>query len=210
MAFNVEKHKRKSVRLRNFDYTGPGAYFITICTFEKECHLGEMRNKNLKYSPIGLKVRQVWREIPRHFNYILLDQFVVMPNHIHGIIIQQRPYQPGETNRELLLSRNVNEDNNMDQCRPVIHNARIDNNFYSDISPKPGSLAVIVRTFKGVVTRWCRVYGYSYFNWQRNYHEHVIRSKDELVKIRQYIKNNPLKWDDDPENPQNHRKTVTR
>lgn len=206
MPFNDEKHRRISVRLKSCDYTGPAAYFITICTYEKECHLGEMRNGNLKFSPIGLKVRQVWREIPRHFNYIRLDQFIVMPNHIHGIVIQQRPFQTRDANRELLLTGNINEDNNMGQCRSAIYDTRLADNFYSTISPKPGSLAVIVRTFKGVITRWCRLHGYNYFNWQRNYHEHVIRSNDELANIRQYIKNNPIKWDDDPENPINKEK----
>ena len=178
-------HHRKSVRLRGYDYSQVGGYFITICTFEKKCLLGFVKGDGVQLSQIGKIVSQFWYEIPTHFENVQLDAFVVMPNHIHGIIMIAN------------------------QRRGVKFNAPTKaRDYHSRISPGQGTIPVIVRTYKAAVSRWCNRNGYEPFRWQRNYYEHIVRGERDLAEIREYIVNNPLKWDLDNENPDYVRTTL--
>ncbi|HLG22804.1 MAG TPA: transposase [Candidatus Manganitrophaceae bacterium] len=165
MKYNPDIHHRDSIRLREFDYSQSGAYFITICTKERELWLDVPDIKKI--------VEERWIEIPDHFKNAALDSWVVMPNHIHGIIS--------------LMSRV-----GVQHVEPL-------QNRYQRIIPK--SIGSIVRSYKSAVTNQCRKNGFRSFQWQRNYYERVIRSEDELNRIRQYIQNNPLNWNTDEENP---------
>ncbi len=181
------KH-RHSIRLPGCDYSLPGLYFITICTYQRECLFGEIKNDgDLRYcelSEIGKTVNNCWFEIPQHFPNVILDEFIIMPNHIHGIIqITDQPAVGVENFQPL-------------QSMPT-------NSFQHAI---PKSLASIIRGFKIGVTKWCKQNGHEYFAWQRNYFEHIIRNNTALQKIREYIVNNPLKWFDDTDNPRNWKK----
>lgn len=159
--------QRKSIRLKDYDYSSPGGYFVTICTFEKGYVLGEVRDGEMRLNNIGVITKRCWEEIPNHFPNIGLDAFVVMPNHVHGIII-------------------IND-----------HGTDVQLNVPPRLSPKRGSLSVIIRTFKAAVTTECRRNGHPEFQWQSRFYEHIIRNEKEWKTIRDYIVNNPIKWSAD-------------
>jgi REP element-mobilizing transposase RayT len=166
--------QRRSIRLKDYDYSSPGEYFVTICTHQRECSFGEIVEGEIRFSAIGEIADRCWREIPAHFTHVELDEYVVMPNHIHGIII-------------ICPSVGVHHD------EPLRKHA-----FQHTI---PQSLGSIIRAYKGAVSRECRKCGFGVFRWQRNYYEHIIRDDTELDRIREYIINNPLKWQEDEEHP---------
>jgi len=172
-----KRQRRRSIRLQGYDYSQAGAYFITICTHNRECVLGEMVDGKINLLSIGNIAHQFLVEIPKHFKNVELDEFAVMPNHVHGIII-------------------INSDVGVQKFEFL----QKENQFQHIISASIGS---IIRTFKSAVTHWCKENGYENFRWQRNYYEHIIRNEDNLYLIREYIQNNPLKWEFDEENPGN-------
>ena len=180
------KPNRRSIRFKGYDYTSPGWYYITICTHQQECIFGNIRNGEMVLSPIGKIAQKYWLEIPDHFKHVELDEFVVMPNHIHGIIIINDNRRGVRSNAPTEPNNNINPEN-----------------YFSQISPQSGTLGVIIRAYKSSVTRWCRKNNYDQSIWQRNYYEHIIRNDKELYEIRKYIINNPMKWELDNEHPRN-------
>jgi REP element-mobilizing transposase RayT len=189
---NIDLPDRQSMRLKWYDYRKEGAYFITICARDHNCIFGEITNGEITLRDLGRIAKNCWEEIPDHFENVVLDEFVIMPNHIHGIIV---------------INSKIKSDNiNNAKCRGVKFNAPTKNNksqYYSDISPKPGSISVIIRTFKSTITRWCKKNGFRNFRWQRNFYDRIIRNEKELSHIRQYIINNPLNWQVDKNHPIN-------
>ena len=180
----MARFKRRSTRLGGYNYSEPGAYFVTVCVRDRKCLLGEVKNGTTRLNQSGKIVLNIWNELPGRFPFVEIDEFVVMPNHIHGIIVLiddvGAPFMaPGE-NKSILLPQGESE-------RGAINRAP--------------TLGNVVRAFKGASTRLVRASGLSQFSWQRNYYEHVIRNESELFQTRQYIQENPLKWDLDPENP---------
>ena len=188
----------ESTRLKEYDYSQPGEYFVTICTDEHKYLLGTVLEEDVELSPIGRIVKSCWEEIPKHFHNIELDEFVIMPNHIHGILIINdncRDVQSGEQN-------------NNPNCREV-QSGEIDNNpngrdvqlnVSTRISPKRGTLSVVIRTFKAAVTTECRRNGWYEFRWQPRFYEHIINDEKDSQNIRDYIIDNPTKWFYDSEN----------
>jgi len=166
-------HNRKSTRLKEYDYSQPGEYFITICMYDKKYVFGEVIEERTTLSPAGEIAKKCWEEIPRHFHNVELDECVIMPNHIHGIII-------------------LNETVGVEYIQPL-------QNKYQRVIPK--SLGSIVRSYKAAVTRECCKNNYSYLQWQSLFYDRIIRSDKELGIIRDYIINNPFKWHLDEENP---------
>jgi putative transposase len=133
---------------------------------------------------------QFWLEIPQHSKYTHLDQYIMMPNHLHGIIVIDNPNNPctdikPRRNVQLVVPTSNNDDN-----LPAI---------MSELSPQSNSLSVIIRSYKSAVTRWCRQNGYDHFAWQSRFYEHIIRHDGSLDIIREYILNNPVKWLEDPD-----------
>ncbi len=183
MPYNPDFHHRHSIRLKTYDYSQPGAYFVTICTWNKECVFGEISRGQLELNDIGRIVEKEWLRTGNIRTNVELDVHVIMPNHFHGILIIHNDGRAGYT----------------DRCRGVSQYAPTNQTFRSPSN----SLGAIVRGFKSAAT--------SAINqnrntpgvpvWQRNYYEHVIRSEDDLNTIRQYIMNNPLRWGEDDENP---------
>ena len=173
----MSKHHRRSVRLNHYDYSQPGAYFITICTHNRRCMLGNINSEMAELFSTGNVAKKFWLEIPTHFQNVELDQFVIMPNHIHGVIkiYDHKPV-------------------GVQYIEPLQENK------YQHIIPK--SIGSIIRSYKSAVTRWCSKNNHQNFQWQRNYYEHIIRNENELNRIREYIQNNPLKWELDRENPE--------
>ena len=150
--------QRRNPRLRHYDYSSSGAYFITICTSGRQPLFGRITDGVLQKTPLGEIVEKEPSGIPSRYSNILLDTYTVMPNHIHAVIV--------------ILST----DN--DTACPLLGN--------------------IIRAFKAGVSRQ---YGNNI--WQRGYHDHVIRNSDDLREIREYVANNPIKWDMDMHNPVN-------
>lgn len=172
--------RRRSVRLRGFDYAYRGFFFVTICTHNKKPTLGKIINYKSQLSAIGKIVEKCWREIPEHFPNVYLDEWVIMPNHLHGIIVIRFPlgYDPA---------------NEGTACRaPTV----VDTVYEEFGKPVAGSLPTIVRSFKSAVTKRVNELGRNSNSpfWQRNYFEHVIRNEESLNKIRNYIWENPIHW----------------
>ncbi len=169
---------RRSIRLRNWDYSSEGAYFVTICTHERELTLGHIENDRVILSQIGDIVAAEWtRTFEMRPNY-RLDYSVVMPNHFHGIVV---------------IADRVSQQGVGATCgRPdQIGASEIKRN-----GPGISSLGSAIGGFKSAVTSRCRklVCMPVLQVWQRNYHEHIIRNENELFRCREYIENNPLKW----------------
>ena len=257
MGYDPTRHHRRSIRLRGYDYSLPGAYFVTICVRDRRLVFGEVVAGDVRHSRIGEVAHAFWTNIPDHVPEVVLDAFVVMPNHVHGII--------GITDREPDVGPGADQDRGGDvhhggnrdggignrdggdggdrhdggignNRRGVQLNAPTPENTaasgqtttpgptatsgntttsgqtatpgpgaarspFADLSPKRGTLSVIVRTYKGAVTRWCRQNGHADFAWQPRFYDHIIRDARALRNIRRYIAENPMRWHLDRLNP---------
>jgi REP element-mobilizing transposase RayT len=174
VTFDPDKHHRRSIRIKGYDYSRAGAYFVTICTHGRECLFGEIMDGEMRLNDAGQAAQAEWVRLPERFQSIELDEFVIMPNHLHGIILVGAGLAPpdgGAPNRGAASSA------------PTLGN--------------------ILRAFKSIsaiaVNRLLGRSGRSL--WQRNYYEHIVRSENELAHIREYIANNPTQWALDRENP---------
>ncbi len=189
-------HNRRSIRLKGYDYTQPGAYFITICTRERAHLFGHVVDGLLELSPYGAIVREEWFKtaIVRPYVRLYDDEFVVMPNHVHGII-----WIVGDavgTTDVVTLGRGAAA------LRPCNHD---DHGMTSDAATNvaPRSLGAIIRGFKSAVTKRINIARQSPGGvvWQRNYYERIIRNDRALHAIRRYIAQNPRRWHWDRYNP---------
>ncbi len=176
-------HHRRSIRLKGADYSRPGLYFVTICTVSRRCLLGNMESNLIVLSRIGEIARRCWIEIPSHFPQVDLHAFVVMPNHLHGILaitVGARYNVPLRSENALSIQAE--------------HFGK----------PTTGSLPTIIRTYKAAVSREIGArFGDRYSSvWQRNYYERVLRDGKEFSDAARYILENPSKWEFDRENPQ--------
>lgn len=195
MPRNPDPARRRSIRLQGHDYSAAGAYFLTICTQDRVCVLGHITGGEVMLSPFGETASEVWLQVPLKYQNVELDEFVVMPNHIHGIVaitdsdvgavgavhelplpgssggaagaIHELPLQSRQERRRMLIPRVV---------------GYFKMNSGKRINEQRGTPGAAV--------------------WQRNYYEHVVRNERELNAIRQYIDDNPLQWDLDDDNPQ--------
>nr|WP_290668227.1 transposase [Ardenticatena sp.] len=186
MPYDPEKHHRRSIRLKGYDYAQPGAYFVTICTQHRACLFGAVVGGEMRVNDAGRMVQRWWDELNRKFPTVQTDAFVVMPNHIHGIII----IHPADTHPNDTRDAHAGK-------RGVHRGAYIG-------APLPK----IVQWFKTMTTneyiRHVKNDGWPPFHkrlWQRNYYEHIIRNEQSLNRIRRYIVENPLRWYLDRENP---------
>jgi putative transposase len=179
-----ELHHRRSLRLRGYDYASPGAYFVTVCARDRSCLFGEVLNGAMICNALGGVVADAWDALTDHYPRLTLDAFVVMPNHVHGIMIIRQATRP---------------DRRGDACvAPTT----------ADANPRPagparGSVGAIVGSLKSAAaqhinglrgTPGARI-------WQRGYYERIIRNEGELNRIRQYVAGNPRHWPEDAENP---------
>jgi putative transposase len=182
MKYNPDIHHRRSIRLKNYDYSQAGAYFVTICIYSKECLLGDIVDRGIRLNNYGDIAMKCWDDLPGHYSHIGLDAFIVMPNHVHGVIIIDNGVRAG--------------------FKPALLDNHVVNN-RSGFKPAPTTkyygLPEIVRAFKTFSSRQInRVRNTPGVPvWQRNYYEHIIRSETELDKIREYSICNPLNWRDD-------------
>ena len=225
MTYNSDIHHRRSIRLNDYNYSQAGAYFVTICARHRECLFGEIVNGKMTLSEMGRIVAEEWTWLESIRNNVVLDVFIIMPNHFHSIIFftdsvgatpSARPAAsgnidgicgrskggrpvgiaptgpvPGSIGAIMAQFKSRSKDG-----RPV---------GIAPTGPAPGSIGAIMAQFKSSVTKrinqfrnnpGCPV-------WQRNYYERIIRNDDELSRAREYIVNNPMKWELDKENPIN-------
>ena len=175
MKYDAKKHHRRSIRLDGYGYSKAGAYFVTICTKNRECLFGEIVDGEMRLNDAGRMVQSVWIELPRHYAGVNIDAFVTMPNHVHGIIVLMdvgivgAGFKPAPTKKR--------------HCLPEIVRA--------------------FKTFSARhINQWRGTCGTPV--WQRNYYERVIRVEDDMDRIRRYIEDNPALWETDQENPGVH------
>ena len=177
--------RRRTIRLPHYDYSSPGAYFVTICAHDGRFVFGEPEVCSL--------VEEVWNQIPRHFPNAATDEFVVMPNHVHGIVWVLEGHGVADQ-----PSRVRPREVGAQHAAPLRYGARRT----SRRAVQPGSLGAIVRSFKAAAARRINLArgtpGLPV--WQRNYYERVVRNEGELRRIREYIQLNPVKWQFDREN----------
>ncbi|MCR4438784.1 MAG: transposase [bacterium] len=187
MSGNRRIHHRRSIRLPGYDYAQAGAYFVTMCTHDRACLFGRVVDGEMRLNALGEIVREEWLRSAQIRREIRLDpdEFVVMPNHIHGIV---------------WILDDVGAHRRAPLHRASLHGAPLRNGLWRP----PRSLASFVAGFKSATTRrinaWRGTPGAAV--WQRNYWEHVIRDDASLRRICAYIQTNPLRWHLDRENPQ--------
>jgi REP element-mobilizing transposase RayT len=177
------KYRIQSARLKDYDYASNGAYFITICSYNQTHFFGECNEGLMKLSTVGAIVQGFWYDIPNHFPFITLDKFVVMPNHIHGILIVNNTVEETLQTLETL------------QCNV---STVLKNKLFADISPKTGSISTVIRSYKSVCSKHIHLaFPELNFNWQSRFYDHIIRDESAYQRIADYIVNNPLLWEKD-------------
>jgi putative transposase len=184
---NTEK-RRQTIRLQSFDYTSSGAYFVTICTHEKQMLFGEIVDGEMVLNELGLIVREEWFQSQIIRKEIELDAFIVMPNHLHGVV-----WIANDKIAESPLTSNVGAHGRAPLRKP--------NNELPSVRAKK-SLGSFVAGFKSACTKRINEFRQTprIPIWQRNYYERIIRNDDELNAVRTYIENNPQTCHDDEEN----------
>mgnify|MGYP001160333489 FL=1 len=174
MTDHPDKHHRRSIRLSGYDYSQNGAYFVTVCTWKRECLFGEIENNEMRLNDAGRIVFEEWIKTAEIRNEIELDEWIVMPNHFHGILV-------------------VSDGRGTARRAPTERFGQ----------PVSGSLPTIIRSFKSAVTKRINEMRQTPGEqvWQRNYYERVIRNESEWHRIRRYLADNPARWGMDRENP---------
>ena len=195
MRFDPKIHHRRSIRLKGYDYLQAGAYFVTIVAWRREMLFGEIVDGQMILNRHGQIVLDAWRDLPNHYRHAELGAFVIMPNHVHGIVVLVDEGRGGSSIKGRMILPNDliagTEPSSNKQTRPYIN-------------PKPRhGLSEIIRAFKLFSAR--RINSLRHAEgipvWQRNYYEHIIRNEPEMDRITRYIESNPLQWMDDDENP---------
>lgn len=218
MKYDPDKHHRKSIRLKGYDYSRAGAYFVTICVQNRECLFGEIRNGKMLLNDFGKIIDHHWQKIPTHFENAALDEYVIMPNHFHGVLwlvgdgntanpenaitgITGITVGAKHSGQPLSSEQNDVAGNASPlQQRP---NQRPNQRPDRPTGTTPGSLSAVIQNFTSITSRKINQIRKTPGKklWQRNFHDRIIRNDRELFNIRQYIIDNPLKWEVDNENP---------
>lgn len=233
MKFDPQLHHRRSIRLKGYDYTQAGAYFVTLCAWRQACLFGEIVEGRMILNNNGRFIHAVWQDLPNHYSIVGLDAFVIMPNHVHAIIILRDPRvtvgagllniqdnttthpKPAPTPTIVQAGLTIFQDVTTIHPKPAPTPTTIVQaglTIIQDVTtthPKPAptpkihGLPEIVRALKTFSARRINAFHHSpgIPVWQRNYYEHIIRSRKELKQTSEYIHSNPAHWNDDEENP---------
>ena len=184
------KYRISSARLKNWDYSQAGAYFVTICTKNHRHWFGQVKDDEMNPTRLGKIVANEWQRTEIIRTNVEMDQWIVMPNHFHGIVVI---YDEDIGRDPPKCVSNESEDI---EKRVPSQSDSTGNRF----GPQKENLAAIIRGFKSSVTRKCRALGFADFAWQTRYYDHIIRDDDSLNSIREYILYNPQRWCFDREN----------
>ena len=224
MTFDPGKHHRRSIRLEDYDYSWAGAYFVTICVQNRACLFGEICNDEVIPNPAGRLVQSEWDALPKRFSLLDLDAFVLMPNHVHAIVVITEESWTSPAADQFGCARGVRNPNvgaTLVVAQSADTGAPVDDKAGSRPEDRAGTrpqgragtrpaptLGDVVGAFKSLTTHryviGVRNHGWPRFQrrlWQRNYYEHIIRNAGELKQVRQYIADNPVQWVVDRENP---------
>ncbi len=193
------KYRIPSARLQNWDYGSNASYFVTICTHNRVNYFGHTNNHKMVLSETGNIAQQYWLAIPTHFAFIELGAFVIMPNHVHGILIFNNPENSQTSGHE---NSGMNVSNAIDGGLVETPKLGVSTRQTAAASEKwkPGTLGVIINQYKRVVTINARKIN-SDFAWQSRFHDHIIRNNQSFQRISNYIRNNPANWENDQFNP---------
>lgn len=230
MTYHPNQHHRRSIRLKAFDYAQAGAHFVTVVTDDRACLFGRVIDGSVRLSDGGLAAQACWLAIPAHYPFVQLDAFVVMPNHVHGVIVitshgtcvgtdRDGPNVPMGADAAGPRDAGGARDRHGPNDPPGGHHSVGGTNDAAganasvvganDYSPLPRrsfrspskTVGSVVRGFKIGVTKWFRAHTDVQRVWQRNYHEHVIRDEASWRRIRDYIAANPARWTTDADYP---------
>ena len=186
--------RRRSVRLKDFDYTNARRYFITICVDDYRQLFGKVHGDAIALNRLGHVVENCWLALPDHFPNVTLGPYIVMPNHLHGILILQRPTSLGTAADNCSNAKVVHRAQHavplQDNMLP--HDQRLRE--FGELAA--GSVPTIIRSFKSAATRTVRrlLRKPNFTLWQRGFFEHVIRCEDDYEKTACYIRTNPVRW----------------
>jgi REP element-mobilizing transposase RayT len=188
--------ERRSIRLPDYDYSLPGVYFVTLVVLGRQCLLGNIEGDVVHLSQAGELVTILWSRLHEHFP-VEVDTYVVMPNHMHGILVLTGFENPGmgEACGGSIVSTKTNQSPHASPLQRQRDPGKKTN------GTRPGSLGAVIQNFKSVSTRKINAIRNTPGNlvWQRNYYERIVRNNREWDAIRQYIETNPLNWNEDPE-----------
>ncbi|PKL81722.1 MAG: transposase [Ignavibacteriae bacterium HGW-Ignavibacteriae-3] len=179
MSKYQNKFRVESARFKEWDYSIPWYYFVTLNTKYHQYYFGNVLNGIMELNGVGRIVEEEWTKTKLIRKNVDLDYHIIMPNHLHGIIIINEPR------------------------RDVARNVSTNNNKYSKMSPKSGSLSSIIRSFKSAVSKNIHEYGCTDFSRQSRFYDRIIRNENELFNIRRYIIQNPLRWEYEKDKPEN-------
>ncbi|MEO5887165.1 MAG: transposase [Anaerolineales bacterium] len=190
VKFDPQKHRRRSIRLKGYDYSSAGGYYVTIVTWQREFLFGEVVNKEMILSKFGLVAKQQWEKLPKRFPNIELGAYMIMPNHMHGIILITNGRGTAGSLNDL--------DHEPSRRAPTHERYQ---------KPVRGSIPTMIRSYKSAVSYRVNLIPETdgVPIWQRNYYEHILRDETDLQNKTDYIEANPLLWDDDDENPINQK-----
>lgn len=175
-----------STRLQKWDYGWNASYFVTICTHNRVCWFGRVVSGKMNLSLLGSVAHKLWLEIPEHFPFVRLSDFVIMPNHVHGIITIDKP--PHNVEAQNLAPLHTTDTSNI-----TCQTSGLPKNKFG---PQSKNLASIVRGYKTGVTKYARINDPG-FRWQSLYYDVIIRDNGSFERIRNYIRNNPMNWRQD-------------
>ncbi|MFH2137726.1 MAG: transposase [Candidatus Omnitrophota bacterium] len=209
-----EYKTRKLNRLKEYDYSQAGYYYVTICVYVRECLFGNIINNNMELNNAGEMMGKILQKLPEYYPNIDIDQQIVMPNHIHAIIIIKEPVGddlcvvPGQNQKH---DQTINQ-NDLTAEGQVYGNGQTQDKGRIRRSAPTGrlSLSNIIQRFKMITTKryidGVKNYHWQTFDkhlWQRSFYDHIIRTNDSLNNMREYIVNNPSTWDNDEHNINN-------
>ena len=205
------KYRIPSTRAQWWDYGNNAAYFITICTANRKHYFGDIRNGKMKLSPIGIIADIFWHEIRKHADFVKLGEFVVMPNHIHGILIIDKPDDAGIAGtianpNTVTAATNANAANAANANAANAVKTRHALSLQPQSPQTPGqkrfqnqgknTVSSIICGYKSAVTNHAHRFGYD-FQWQPRFHDHIIKNDEEYQRIAKYIIKNPVNWRND-------------
>jgi putative transposase len=192
-----DKYRISTTRLQNWDYSWNALYFVTICTKNREHYFGKIENDKMVLSNIGVMADVFWHEIKNHCQFVDLDAFVVMPNHIHGILAINNPTHNSDFVGDSVETRHaLSHKSQTSTIQPE------STNFSKSVGQKrfqnqgKNTLSSILGSYKSAVTKHAHRLGHE-FEWQTRFHDHIIRDALSFQRIRNYIETNILNWDSD-------------
>ncbi len=181
MRYNPEIHHRKSIRLKDYDYSSEGLYFITICAYQMEHLFGKIVDDKMILNSAGLIVEKEINKTNEIRKNTKIEKYVIVPNHIHLIMeILETGFSNGKPLQETKMNKNVG-------CLPVANPNKL----------RPNTVSSIVNQIKSKITKEVSKNTNIYAVWQRNYYDNIIRNEKVYLKVLEYIENNPIRWDED-------------